>query len=171
MCLSLSQWMNWLTAAAGTLWLLQCVFMSCSSSCRAAGQVGPTHSCSGRVMQREIFCHRKTGEYKRYCAFIFCLRSHFSWRQWWDVRRYLPSPGASGFVSNVRSFLWIRVQQYTNRVVQVRLFSHLHSLSLRWHLGRKTGEVLRSIDRGTSSINSLLRWDGTGCDGGLYMLE
>ncbi|TMS11525.1 ATP-binding cassette sub-family B member 6, mitochondrial [Larimichthys crocea] len=66
--------------------------------------------------------------------------------------------GTSGFVSNLRSFTWIRVQQYTNRVVQVRLFSHLHSLSLRWHLGRKTGEVLRSIDRGTSSINSLLSY-------------
>lgn len=66
-------------------------------------------------------------------------------------------PGASGFISNLRSFLWIRVQQFTNRVVQVRLFSHLHSLSLRWHLGRKTGDVLRSIDRGTTSINSLLR--------------
>uniref|UniRef100_A0A3Q3SYT0 ATP-binding cassette sub-family B member 6 n=1 Tax=Mastacembelus armatus TaxID=205130 RepID=A0A3Q3SYT0_9TELE len=66
--------------------------------------------------------------------------------------------GASGFVSNMRSFLWIRVQQFTNRVVQVRLFAHLHSLSLRWHLGRKTGEVLRSIDRGTSSINSLLSY-------------
>ncbi|XP_036400991.1 ATP-binding cassette, sub-family B (MDR/TAP), member 6a [Megalops cyprinoides] len=66
--------------------------------------------------------------------------------------------GASGFVSNLRSFMWIRVQQYTNRVVQVRLFGHLHSLSLRWHLGRRTGDVLRSIDRGTSSINSLLSY-------------
>lgn len=66
--------------------------------------------------------------------------------------------GSSGFVSNLRSFLWIRVQQFTNRVVQVRLFGHLHSLSLRWHLGRKTGDVLRSIDRGTSSINSLLSY-------------
>uniref|UniRef100_A0A3Q0QQF1 ATP-binding cassette sub-family B member 6 n=1 Tax=Amphilophus citrinellus TaxID=61819 RepID=A0A3Q0QQF1_AMPCI len=64
--------------------------------------------------------------------------------------------GSSGFISNMRSFFWIRVQQYTNRLVQVNLFAHLHSLSLRWHLGRKTGEVLRSIDRGTSSINSLL---------------
>uniref|UniRef100_A0A3Q2Y4Z2 ATP-binding cassette sub-family B member 6 n=1 Tax=Hippocampus comes TaxID=109280 RepID=A0A3Q2Y4Z2_HIPCM len=64
--------------------------------------------------------------------------------------------GASGFVSNLRSFLWIRVQQFTNRMVQVRLFAHLHALSLRWHLGRKTGDVLRSIDRGTSSVNSLL---------------
>lgn len=66
--------------------------------------------------------------------------------------------GSSGFVSNMRSFFWIRVQQYTNRLVQVNLFGHLHSLSLRWHLGRKTGEVLRSIDRGTASINSLLSY-------------
>ncbi|XP_048341083.1 ATP-binding cassette sub-family B member 6 isoform X2 [Sphaerodactylus townsendi] len=66
--------------------------------------------------------------------------------------------GSSGFVSNLRTFLWIRVQQFTNREVQVKLFSHLHSLSLRWHLGRKTGEVLRSVDRGTSSINNLLSY-------------
>ncbi|XP_077176874.1 ATP-binding cassette sub-family B member 6 [Paroedura picta] len=66
--------------------------------------------------------------------------------------------GSTGFVSNLRTFLWIRVQQFTNREVQVKLFRHLHSLSLRWHLGRKTGEVLRSVDRGTSSINNLLSY-------------
>nr|XP_042698898.1 ATP-binding cassette sub-family B member 6 [Chrysemys picta bellii] len=66
--------------------------------------------------------------------------------------------GSTGFVSNLRTFLWIRVQQFTNREVQVRLFAHLHGLSLRWHLGRKTGEVLRSVDRGTSSVNSLLSY-------------
>ncbi|XP_039612390.1 ATP-binding cassette, sub-family B (MDR/TAP), member 6a [Polypterus senegalus] len=66
--------------------------------------------------------------------------------------------GSSGFVSNMRTFLWIRVQQFTNREVQVQLFAHLHSLSLRWHLGRRTGEVLRSVDRGTASINSLLSY-------------
>lgn len=77
-----------------------------------------------------------------------------------NILLFLHFPGFSGFVNKVRSFLWIRVQQYINRVVEVRLFSHLHSLSLRWHLGRKTGDVLRSIDRGTSSINSLLRSGG-----------
>ncbi|XP_075789032.1 ATP-binding cassette sub-family B member 6 isoform X4 [Pelodiscus sinensis] len=66
--------------------------------------------------------------------------------------------GSTGFVSNLRTFLWIRVQQFTNRQVQVRLFAHLHGLSLRWHLGRRTGEVLRSVDRGTSSVNSLLSY-------------
>uniref|UniRef100_A0A8L0DMY3 ATP-binding cassette sub-family B member 6 n=1 Tax=Oncorhynchus mykiss TaxID=8022 RepID=A0A8L0DMY3_ONCMY len=66
--------------------------------------------------------------------------------------------GTSGFISNLRSFLWTQVQQYTSRVVQVRLFGHLHSLSLRWHLGRHTGDVLSSVDRGTSSINNLLSY-------------
>lgn len=58
----------------------------------------------------------------------------------------------------MRTFLWIRVQQFTSREVQVELLRHLHNLSLRWHLERKTGEVLRSVDRGTSSINNLLRY-------------
>ncbi|XP_066467709.1 ATP-binding cassette sub-family B member 6 [Tiliqua scincoides] len=66
--------------------------------------------------------------------------------------------GSTGFVSNLRTVLWVRVQQYTSRKIQVKLFRHLHDLSLRWHLGRKTGEVLRSVDRGTGSINSLLSY-------------
>uniref|UniRef100_A0A673WMH9 ATP binding cassette subfamily B member 6 (LAN blood group) n=1 Tax=Salmo trutta TaxID=8032 RepID=A0A673WMH9_SALTR len=66
--------------------------------------------------------------------------------------------GTSGFISNLRSFLWTQVQQFTSRVVQVRLFGHLHSLSLRWHLERHTGDVLSSVDRGTSSINNLLSY-------------
>lgn len=66
--------------------------------------------------------------------------------------------GSMGFANNLRTFLWIKVQQYTSRAMQVRLFSHLHSLSLRWHLGRKTGEVLRVMDRGTVSINNLLSY-------------
>ena len=38
------------------------------------------------------------------------------------------------------------------------LFRHIHELSLKWHLSRKTGEVLRVMDRGTSSINNLLQY-------------
>ena len=35
---------------------------------------------------------------------------------------------------------------------------YLSSLSLRWHLGKKTGEVLRIVDRGNTSMNTLLRY-------------
>lgn len=64
--------------------------------------------------------------------------------------------GTTGFLNNLRAFLWIPIQQYTTRRIQLKFLRHLHSLSLRWHLERKTGEVLRTIDRGTTSINSLL---------------
>lgn len=66
--------------------------------------------------------------------------------------------GGMGLLNNLRSFLWIRIQQYTTREIEVELFRHLHSLSLRWHLGRKTGEVLRVMDRGTDSVNNLLNY-------------
>uniref|UniRef100_A0A0C9QIE0 ATP-binding cassette sub-family B member 6 n=1 Tax=Fopius arisanus TaxID=64838 RepID=A0A0C9QIE0_9HYME len=66
--------------------------------------------------------------------------------------------GGMGVLNNLRSFLWIKIQQYTTREVEVELFRHLHSLSLRWHLSRKTGEVLRIMDRGTDSINNLLNY-------------
>ncbi|XP_065894792.1 ATP-binding cassette sub-family B member 6-like [Dysidea avara] len=66
--------------------------------------------------------------------------------------------GSIGLLNNLRVFLWIKVQQYTSRTMQVDLFAHLHALSLRWHLGRKTGEVLSVMDRGTSSITNLLNY-------------
>jgi ATP-binding cassette subfamily B (MDR/TAP) protein 6 len=66
--------------------------------------------------------------------------------------------GGMGLLNNLRSYLWIKIQQYTTREVEVELFKHLHGLSLRWHLSRKTGEVLRVMDRGTDSINNLLNY-------------
>jgi len=66
--------------------------------------------------------------------------------------------GGMGLFNNLRTFLWIRVQQYTTREIEIELFRHLHQLSLRWHLQRKTGEVLRVMDRGTDSINNLLNY-------------
>lgn len=48
------------------------------------------------------------------------------------------------------------IEQYTAKKIQIKLFSHLHNLSLRWHLGRKTGEVLEVMNRGANSINGLM---------------
>ncbi|KAJ3342909.1 Homocysteine S-methyltransferase 1 [Gonapodya sp. JEL0774] len=66
--------------------------------------------------------------------------------------------GGVGLLSSVQSLAWISIGQYSTRVVSVDLFAHLHSLSLQWHLQRKTGEVLRIVDRGTNSIVSLLSY-------------
>ena len=77
----------------------------------------------------------------------------------WIVLKLLQGGGmGQGLLNNARSLLWIKVQQFTTREIQVGLFKHLHGLSLRWHLGRKTGEVLRVMDRGTNSINSLMQY-------------
>ncbi|PAV65915.1 hypothetical protein WR25_18544 [Diploscapter pachys] len=73
--------------------------------------------------------------------------------------KFLQGNGAmGGFLNTIRSYLWIPIQQYTTRELEVELFAHLHSLSLRWHLSRKTGLVLRVMDRGTTSVNSILNY-------------
>lgn len=40
--------------------------------------------------------------------------------------------------------------------LQVNVFSHIQNLSLRWHLNRKTGEVLQIISNSRHSISYLL---------------
>lgn len=78
----------------------------------------------------------------------------------WAVLRLLQGggTGSSGLLNNWRSLLWIRVQQYTTLEIQTNLLAHVHNLSLRWHLGRKTGELTRVMDRGTSAVNNLLQY-------------
>ncbi|KAJ3120159.1 Homocysteine S-methyltransferase 1 [Nowakowskiella sp. JEL0407] len=66
--------------------------------------------------------------------------------------------GGVGLISTITSMLWIPVAQYTTREISVQMLRHLHSLSLQYHLTRKTGEVLRVMDRGTNSIGSLLSY-------------
>ena len=60
--------------------------------------------------------------------------------------------------TELRDSLFARVQQHTIRIVGVRVFRHLHSLSLRFHLGRQTGGMNRSIERGTRAIDTLLSY-------------
>ncbi|KAF9099308.1 Homocysteine S-methyltransferase 1 [Mortierella sp. AD031] len=68
--------------------------------------------------------------------------------------RYLQ--GSSGLINAARGWAWIPIEQYSNSSLTIRFFEHVHNLSLEFHLNRKTGELLRILDRGTSSIVSLL---------------
>ena len=58
----------------------------------------------------------------------------------------------------LRDALFARVGQRAIRTVALKVFRHLHALSLRFHLGRQTGGLSRSIERGTKSIEMLLRF-------------
>ena len=57
---------------------------------------------------------------------------------------------------NLRNVVFERVGQDATRDLAVEVFSHLHRLSLRFHLSRRTGEVTKVIERGTKSIDVML---------------
>ncbi|HET6639133.1 MAG TPA: ABC transporter ATP-binding protein/permease [Gemmatimonadota bacterium] len=63
--------------------------------------------------------------------------------------------GSAAF-SELRDALFEKVAQRAIRRVALETFHHLHRLSLRFHLDRRTGGVTRAIERGTSGIGFLL---------------
>lgn len=58
----------------------------------------------------------------------------------------------------LREALFAAVVQGAVRGVGLRVFRHLHQLSLRFHLERRTGGLSRVIERGVKSIETLLRF-------------
>ncbi|WP_431861591.1 ABCB family ABC transporter ATP-binding protein/permease [Azospirillum sp.] len=58
----------------------------------------------------------------------------------------------------LRDAIFSKVGQRTIRRVALSVFRHLHALSLRFHLERQTGGLSRSLERGTSAIETLLRF-------------
>lgn len=57
---------------------------------------------------------------------------------------------------NLRNIVFERVGQDATRKLAEDVFRRLHQLSLRFHLSRRTGEVTKTIERGTKSIDSML---------------
>ena len=57
---------------------------------------------------------------------------------------------------NLRNIVFERVGQEATRQLAVDTFTKLHSLSMRFHLARRTGEITKTIDRGTKSIDVML---------------
>jgi len=60
--------------------------------------------------------------------------------------------------TEVRQIVFARVMARVSRRVTLQVFRHLHALSLRFHLARRTGGVARDIERGGSAISDLLDW-------------
>ncbi len=57
---------------------------------------------------------------------------------------------------NLRNTVFERVGQEATRQLAEHVFLHLHQLSLRFHLSRRTGAVTKVIERGTKSIDTML---------------
>ena len=60
--------------------------------------------------------------------------------------------------TELREFFFARVTQRAVRTIALKVFRHLHALSLRFHLNRQTGGVTRDIERGTRGISSLVSY-------------
>ncbi|SNX59778.1 ATP-binding cassette, subfamily B [Nitrosomonas ureae] len=64
----------------------------------------------------------------------------------------------STLFGELRDAIFAKVTQRAIRRIANKVFSHLHSLSLRFHLERQTGGVSRDIERGTRGISFLLNF-------------
>ena len=60
--------------------------------------------------------------------------------------------------NELRDTVFARVRYHAMRELSKRVMQHLHNLSLRFHLERKTGAISRDLERGTRSVSTLMNF-------------
>lgn len=65
---------------------------------------------------------------------------------------------STALFTELREIIFARVTQRAQRTIALKLFQHLHTLSLRFHLEKQTGGLARDIERGTRSVGSLISY-------------
>ena len=65
---------------------------------------------------------------------------------------------SASLFQELRQIVFARVMARTSRKITLRVFEHLHALSLRFHLDRRTGGVARDVERGMTATSDLLDW-------------
>ena len=69
---------------------------------------------------------------------------------------YVCIKGYVGVQADVRNIILTPVSQFARRRIQLAVFDQLHALSHNYHINRKTGAVLHVVDRGSSSLQTVL---------------
>ena len=64
----------------------------------------------------------------------------------------------SSLFNELRDAIFARVRYRSMRKISHRVLKHLYSLSLRFHLDRKTGGITRDLERGTNSLSSIINY-------------
>ncbi|KAF8545255.1 hypothetical protein BDD12DRAFT_871545 [Trichophaea hybrida] len=82
-------------------------------------------------------------------------KARLPWSQIFLYIFYRFLQGNMGVLGALRSALWIPIGQYSYQALSTSAFEHVHSLSLDFHLGKKTGEVLSALSKG-NAINNFL---------------
>jgi len=60
-----------------------------------------------------------------------------------------------GALTEIRAIVFTPVSEFAQRVIGLKTFSHLHNLSMRFHLDRHTGGLSRAIERGTRALQQI----------------
>ena len=60
--------------------------------------------------------------------------------------------------AELRDVVFVKVTRRATRRIALKVFRHLHNLSLRFHLERHTGGISREIERGTRGVSTLLTY-------------
>lgn len=72
------------------------------------------------------------------------------------VAAYATARFAGVLADNLRNALFEKVGQGAARRLSRQVFRHIHDLSLRFHLERRTGSLTKIVERGTKSIDMML---------------
>ncbi|PKS10065.1 hypothetical protein jhhlp_004690 [Lomentospora prolificans] len=83
------------------------------------------------------------------------MMSDMPWVMLWSVNLLMLLQGQAGLLGSIRSIIWVKVSQYSYKALETAAFEHVHSLSLDFHLGKRTGEVLSALNKG-GAINTFL---------------
>ncbi len=65
---------------------------------------------------------------------------------------------SASLFTELRELVFAKATEGVSRRISLQVFSHLHALSLRFHLERQTGGMTRDIERGTRAVNSLISY-------------
>ena len=65
---------------------------------------------------------------------------------------------SSSLFNELRDTVFAKVRYRAMRRLSTRVLAHLHDLSLRFHLDRKTGAISRDLERGTRSVGTIMNF-------------
>ncbi|MBP8191438.1 MAG: ABC transporter ATP-binding protein/permease [Aquabacterium sp.] len=65
---------------------------------------------------------------------------------------------STSLFAELRELVFAKATEGAARSISLKVFSHLHALSLRFHLERQTGGMTRDIERGTRAVHSLISY-------------
>ena len=64
----------------------------------------------------------------------------------------------TAFFNELRDVLFAKVRYHAVYRISVKVLDHLHKMSLRFHLEKQTGSIIRDLERGTQSLSSLINY-------------